>query len=77
VTHSGLVAPSGQQRFQRMGRVDVAVAVGAEQQQALDRLVAKHLVDEAEWRPSRPLQVIDEHHQRPLRRGDSAQHGQG
>ena len=79
VSHSGLLAPSGQQRRQRMRRVHVAVAVavGADHQQALDRLVAQHPVDEAEWRPPRPLKVIDEHHHRPLRRGDGAQHGQG
>ena len=52
----------------------VAVAVGADQQQAFDRLVAQHQVDEAEGSPSRPLEVVDEHHQRPLRRGDGTQH---
>ena len=79
VSHSGLVAPSRQQRRQRVRRVHVAVAiaVGADQQQALDRLAAQHTVDEAERRPPRPLKVIDEHHHRPQRRGDSTQHRHG
>ena len=74
VPHPGLLTPSGQQRRQRMRRVHVAVAVRAHQQQAVDRLLAQHQVDEAERRAPRPLQVIDEHHQRPLPRRDRAQH---
>ena len=77
VPHPGLVAPPGQRRRQRMRRVHVAVAVGAHQQQALDRLLAQHQVDEAERRAPGPLQVIDEHHHRPFPRGDRPQHRHG
>ena len=47
--HPGLIPPPGQRRRQRMRRVDLAVAVGAHQQQALDRLLAS-----ARGRRSRP-----------------------
>ena len=72
--HAGLLAPAGQRRRQRMRRVHVALAVGAHQQQALDRLLAQHQVDEAERGAPGPLQVVDEQHHRPLPRGDRAQH---
>lgn len=55
-----------------MRRVDVAVAVGDDQQQALDRFLAEHQIDEAEWGPPGPLQVIEEHDERPDARGDRA-----
>ena len=74
VPHSGLVAPPGQRRRQRMRRVHVAFAVRAHQQQALDRLLAQHQVDEAERGAPGPLQVIDEQHDRPFPRGDRPQH---
>ena len=74
VPHPGLLAPSRQRRRQRMRRVHLAVAVRAHQQQALDRLLAQHQVDEAERRAPGPLQVIDEHHHRPFPRGDRPQH---
>ena len=73
VPHSGLFPPPGQRRRQRMRGVDVVVAVGAHQQQALDRLLAQHQVDEAERGAPGPLQVVDEHHHRPFPRGDRPQ----
>ena len=74
VPHPGLLAPSRQQRRQRVRRVHVVVAVGAHQQQALDRLLAQHQVDEAERGAPGPLQVVDEHHHRPFPRRDRPQH---
>jgi hypothetical protein len=74
VLHSGLLTPPGQRRRQRMRRVHAAVAVRTNEQQAVDRLLTQHKVDEAEWRAPRPLQVIDEEHQRPVPRGDRPKH---
>ena len=73
VPHRGLVPPPGQRRRQRMRRVHVAVPVRADQQQAVDRLLAQHQVDEAERGTPRPLQVIEEQHDRPFPRGDRPQ----
>jgi hypothetical protein len=49
-----------------MRRVHVALAVRADQQQAVDRFLAQHQVDEAERGAPRPLQVIEEQHHRPF-----------
>ena len=57
-----------------MRRIDLAVAVGAHQQQPLDRLLAQHEVEEADGGAPGPLQVIGEHHHRPFPRRDRAQH---
>jgi len=60
-----------------MRRVHVTVPVRADQQQALDRLLAQHQVDEAERGAPRPLQVIQEYHDRPFLRGDRPQRRRG
>ena len=71
--HPGLLPPPRQQRRQRMRRIHVAFPVRAHQQQALDRLLAEHEVEQAERGAPGPLQVVDEHHHRPLPRGDRPQ----
>ena len=71
--HAGLVPPARQ----RMRRVHIVFAVGAHEQQAVDRLFAGHEVDKAERRAPRPLQVVEEHHQWTLARRDRPQNLRG
>jgi hypothetical protein len=66
VLHTHLLVPAGEQRRRRMRRVDVVLAARADQQQAVDRLLAQHEVDQTERGGPRPLQVVEEHHHRPL-----------
>jgi hypothetical protein len=58
-----------------MGLVDLAVPVRTHEQQAVNRLLAQHEIDESQCRAAGPLQVIHEEHDRPALRGDCPQHG--
>ncbi len=56
---------------QGMRGVDLAVAIGADQEQVVDTRVGHHELHQAEAGGVRPLQVVEEHDQRVL---DAAQH---
>jgi hypothetical protein len=58
--HERLLLPAGEVHGQRVGRIDVVVPVRADEQQSGDRLLAEDEVEEAQRRPARPLQVVDE-----------------
>ena len=57
-------------RRQGMRCFHLAFAVGAHEKQALEWLLAQHEIDEAQWGAPGPLQIVEEHHQRPSPRGD-------
>ena len=64
---------SGQRRRQRVRRIHLVLAVGADQQQALDRLVAQHEVDEADRGAPAHCRSSMDHHDRALAASDGAQ----
>ncbi len=64
----------GQQGGERMGRVDLGLPVRADQQESPDLRIGENRVDQADLGGTRPLQVVEDQHQRPFRRGDDAQH---
>ena len=70
-----LGSPARQQRRERMRRVRLDVAVRADDEQPRDRLLAQQHVHDAQRRPPGPLQVVEEHHERPLMGRDRPEHG--
>ena len=71
--HRGLVIGSGQQGGERMRHIHVTFAVRADEQQAVDRLLAQCEVEQTERRAARPLQIVDEHDERAFGGGDRPQ----
>ena len=69
-----LGSPARQQRRERMRRVRLEVAVRADDEQPRDRLLAQQHVHDAQRRPPGPLQVVEEHHERPLMGRDRPEH---
>ena len=63
--YSRMLPPPRHHRRQGMRTVTVVVAVGAHEKQALEMLFAEHEIDETQRGAPSPLQVVEEHHQRP------------